>query len=98
MLRYYRLLVVSILMALSFFVVGAIEHLTVASKLAKELAPSIGVDEDLLREHLMTILGRNWIGHGIVYCAPWLFLACYFSLRMVSIRRSRNVPRNAPGT
>ncbi len=49
MLRYYGLLVVSITMALFFFGVGAIEHLTVASRLAEELAPSIGADEEMLR-------------------------------------------------
>ena len=70
MLRYYRLLVVSVVMAIFFFVVGATEYVFEASNLAKELAPLIGVDENPLREHLTRILGDNWIKHEIVYCRP----------------------------
>ena len=69
------LLIISISMLL--FLAGAnyINYLGEADAIAAQLAPKIGVQEDILRSNLWDILKSFRLAQIIVHCTPWAILS-----------------------
>jgi hypothetical protein len=62
---------------------GLIMHLAAAESIADDLAPQIGVDRDVVRRELETILERGNMRRTIAYCTPWAFMSLLLTTRLV---------------
>ena len=80
----FTLAIVSIVMSLLFGAAGFIQHWMEASAIAPALAPQIGIDEDILRSHLVSILETTRIRRAIFYARPWAVFALLFSGRVIA--------------
>ncbi len=78
------LLIASIVMMLLMIGVGLIQHVMMAETIAESLAPQIGVDEDIIRSHVRSILQRHNIWRTVVYCSPLAFLSLLLMGRLIA--------------
>ena len=69
------LLLATLTMIRLAFDFGRIEHRSQAPRTAANLAPLIGVDEAVLRVHLMSILRGKSVYRASSYCAPFFLLS-----------------------
>jgi hypothetical protein len=54
-----------------------------AEAIAEQLAPRIGVQEDILRGNLRDILEGNRLPRTIVDCTPWAILSLLLTVRIL---------------
>ena len=81
------LLIASILMVLLLIGVSFVEPWTAAETIAEDLAPRIGVDEDIVRSNLQDILEASTSRRIIIYCTPWAIMSLFFAVRLVKTAR-----------
>jgi hypothetical protein len=78
------LLIVSVSMLLLWAGSGYIEHLMSADAIAAQLAPRIGVKEDLLRSNLHDILESGKMRRAVVYSTPWAIMSLLLMGRILA--------------
>ncbi len=78
------LVTASIVMLLFFIGVGLVEHMAQADAITEELAPQIGIDEDIIRRELVGILRSQSVPHTVVYCSPLALLSILLVVRLIA--------------
>jgi hypothetical protein len=68
------LLAFSVLMLTLNAVLVPVQDVFMASGIAPELAPRLGVEENLLRTQLQEVLHANWENRLVAQCLPWLII------------------------
>ncbi len=74
--------IASILMLFLFTGAGYVEYMPRADAIAVDLAPQIGVDEDILIGHLQRILRRGSVYRAVSYGIPWALLSFVLTKRL----------------
>ena len=77
------LLIVVVSMLLLWAGSGYIEYLMAAEAIAEQLAPKIGVKEDLLRSNLQDILESGRLRRAVVYGTPWAIVSLLLTARIL---------------
>ena len=77
------LMIVSMAMLLLFVGTGLVQHLVQAEAIAESLSAEIGVDKDILWDHLESILQRGSIRRTVIYCSPLAILTVLLTVRLI---------------
>ena len=78
------LVIVSIAVLAVFVGVGLIEHMMEAEAIAEHLSAQIGVDEDILRSHLVSILRSGRVRRTVIYCSPLALWSILLIVRLIA--------------
>jgi len=91
------LVTASIVMLLLFIGSESVQGWMQAEAIAEELAPQIGIDEDIIRSHLERILASGSTCRTLVSCSPLALLALLLTARLVAdvaSERGEVAPKN----
>lgn len=85
------LLIVSLALLALFFGSGLTQYPMAAEAIAEDLAPEIGVSEDVIRTHLRPILASGSLRRTVVNCSPLAVLSTLNAVRLVAdaVQRKR---------
>lgn len=85
------LLATALTMLVVFFSAEVMEYSSLAARIAEDLAPQIGVDEDMLRSRLRAILLSGTAARAVADCFPLALLCFLLTVRLVAdlVRRRR---------
>jgi hypothetical protein len=74
---------VSIAMLVAFVGGGLGEHWIQAESVAEDLSPLIGVDKNIIRSHLESILQKGSVRRTVVLCSPLALLSILLMGRLI---------------